>query len=317
MRIPVLPGDGIGPVVIAEALRVVEATGLDADWAILPFGHGCWQRTGEALPAATEAAVREAGVALVGAATTPPEGCASPILALRRRLGLDLLVRPSTGPGLDLVVVGHAWEGLYGAEESIGFDDARRVPRTVTRDGVERLAAAAFAQAHRRITVVDKPTVFRHTATLFREAGARHARPDVAFEVVNADAFVADLLRRPGRYEVVVGLSFVADILSDLAAALAGGVPEAASASLGPGCAVFEPVHGTAPRRADEDPPRVSPVGAIRAGALLLDHLGEPARATRIRTAVDRVLAAGRIRTVDRGGTATTQGLATAVIDAL
>ncbi|MFZ5481190.1 MAG: isocitrate/isopropylmalate family dehydrogenase [Myxococcota bacterium] len=264
MLIPVLPGDGIGPVVIAEALRVLRAVGVN-DFLELPFGHRCRVETGEALPEATAIAIERAGVALLGAATT--DGGPSPILALRRRLGLDLMVRPAAG----LVLVGHAFEGLYWEPEA-------EHPRwVVTEAGTRRLLAEAFARATRRVTFVDKPTVLRRQATLARACAPPSPVP---FEIVNADAFVAAVLRDRGRYDVVVANSFVADVLADLFAALDGGVGAAPSASLGERVAVFEPVHGSAPRRAGEDPPRVDPTGAIRAAAMLLAHVGDPAAET-------------------------------------
>jgi isocitrate/isopropylmalate dehydrogenase len=272
--IPVLPGDGIGPIVMREALNVLRAVGIDT-FLELPFGHACWRVTGESLPAATLAAVRQAGVALLGAATT--DGCPSPILQLRRALDLDLMVRPAAG----MVLVGHAFEGLYFAPEE-------EQPRwVVTPEGARRLLDASFARATRSVTLVDKPTVLRRHADIF--AAAARPPPGIRFEIVNADAFVADVLRHRDRYDVVAATSFIADVLSDLFAALDGGIGRAPSASLGPNVAVFEPVHGSAPRRAAESPPRVDPTGAILAAAMLLEHIGEPARAARIRMAVAAV----------------------------
>lgn len=287
MRIPVLPGDGIGPIVIREALVVLRATSWDVEFVSLPFGLGSFEATQDAVPEATLDHVRRAGVALLGAATTPDRGVPSPILALRRRLGLDVLVRPCRGPSLDVVVVGLAREGLY-AEPERATPEGAVASRLLRPEAVDRVVAEAFARARRRVTVADKPTVLRHSADLWRAAGERHDRPGVAFEVVNADALADRLVRKPDTVDVLVGESFVADVFSDLAAALSGGIGRAPSASLGRGVAVFEPVHGSAPRRV-EDPPTVSPIGAILAAAMLLDHVGEPDRAERIRAAVASV----------------------------
>ena len=276
--IPLLRGDGIGPVVVEAAVRVLAAVGV-TDFEELPFGYAHFLRSGEALPLATLSAIRARGVALLGAATTPPAGLASPVLALRRALGLDLLVRPAAG----LTLVGHAFAGLYAEPE---VDQPRWL---VTPADVERLLGEAFRRARRRVTVVDKPTVLRRHAEMFRTI---LPPPDIDYELVNADFFVADLLRRhPAHgYEVVVATSFVADLLSDLFAALDGGVGTAPSASLGTGVAVFEPVHGSAPRRAVETPARVDPTGAILAGAMLLDHLAPGSapdpRADAVRSAI-------------------------------
>jgi isocitrate dehydrogenase (NAD+) len=226
----------------------------------------------------------------VGAATTSVDGPGSPTLALRRALGLDLLVRPAKGADVDVVVVGHAFEGLFGSEEEAGPDGVR-LARVVTRAGVTRLLTEARRHVRRRLTVVDKPTVFRQTAALFRSCGAE--------EIDNLDAVVARLVARPGHDDVLVGLSFVSDVLSDLTAALAGGVGAVASCSLGPDVAVFEPVHGSAPRRT-ERPLAVDPSGAILAGAMLARHLGHDDIADGIEAAV-RVVAPQRGQLSTRG----------------
>jgi isocitrate/isopropylmalate dehydrogenase len=304
--VPVLPGDGIGPIVIEAAVRVLRAAGAPVEFETYPFGLGAFLRTGQALPPETEAAVRAAGVALLGAATTPERGCASPILALRRRLGLDVLVRPVEVLGI--TVVCHAAEGLYAAPES---EDAVAV-RRLTAAGCARVLGVALERAERRVTVVDKPTVFRASAALWRDAIAA-ATPAVPVDLLNADAFVAALVRDPRRFEVVVAESFTGDVLSDLVAALGDGMPRAPSIALGRGCAVFEPVHGSAPRHAGDDPPRVTPVGAVRAGALLLRHLGHLDSAARIEAAVAALRTEGP-RTPDQGGTATTGQVTEALV---
>lgn len=303
MRLPVLGGDGIGPVVCAEAVRVLEATGLGWTPLWLPFGAGAWREHGDPLPHTTAQAVRHAGVALMGAGASEEGGCRSPVLTLRERLGLDVLVRPC-GP---VTLVCHASEGLYAEPESGG--DPAVVRRLVTAAGLARLLRVAAAHATHRVTLVDKPTVFRHTAALFRAAAAEVLPADLPWELVNADAFVARALREPGSHDVVVALSFVGDVLSDVLAAAAGGVGAVASASLGPGVAVFEPTHGSAPARAGEQPLRVSPLGAIRAVAMLLDHRDQPAAAQRIRVACDAVAE----RCEGPGGPGTTVQLGQAV----
>lgn len=261
--LPVLPGDGIGPEVTEAALAWLRSQGVSVPFRRLPFGYGCWQETGEALPAETLAAVRSQGVALLGAATTPAVGCASPILQLRRALDLAILERPMPGGGPTLVI--HSFAGLYAESEQPG-------PPAVSRwvlhpEQAQELARAAFARADRRVTFVDKPTVRRHAAALIRDAAERHA--SCPWELVNADAFVARVVRDPAQYDVVAATSFVGDVLSDLFAALGDGLPAAASAAFGPGVAVFEPVHGTAPHRVGS----ADPAGAIAAAGMLLKHL--------------------------------------------
>lgn len=149
---------------------------------------------------------------------------------------------------------------------------------------------------------VDKPTVFLWTARLFHNADESVLTVNVHFEVVNADAFLARLLRGASGAPVVVALSFVGDLLSDLLAVPVGWVGAVASASRGPSLAVFEPVHGSAPTRATESPLQVNPLGAVRALGLLLEHVGETDAAAWVQVACDTLA----LHTPDRGGDATT-----------
>jgi isocitrate/isopropylmalate dehydrogenase len=266
--LPVLAGDGIGPEVTEAALEWLRTQGFTLPFRRLPFGRDCWLDCGEALPRTTEDALRSQGVALLGAAHTPDEGCRSPILQLRERLGLNRMIRPMPGGGPTLVI--HSFAGLYAEHEEAG-------PPAVSRwvlhpHQADELAREAFGRATRRVTFVDKPTVRRHAAAMLREAANRHA--DCDWELLNADAFVAKLVADPHAFEVVAATSFVGDVLSDLFAALGTGLPTAASISLGEDIAVFEPVHGTAPHRVGS----ANPAGAIEAARLLLDYVSSPSR---------------------------------------
>jgi isocitrate/isopropylmalate dehydrogenase len=263
--LPVLSGDGIGPEVVDAALAWLRAEGFHLPVLHLPFGYDCWLETGVALPEETVHAVREHGVALLGAATTPETGCSSPILALRRALDLELQVRPMPGGGPTLLI--HNFAGLYAEPEEAG-------PPAVSRwilypEQADTLARAAFQRAEKKVTFVDKPTVRRHAAEMIREAARTHATVD--WELVNADAFIANLVRDPSRFDIVAATSFVGDMLSDLMAALGTGLPTAASVSLGPKVKIFEPVHGTAIHRMGN----ADPTGAIEAARLLLSALRE------------------------------------------
>ncbi len=314
MTLVVLAGDGIGPTVIAEALKVLDAVGFDAPRLHLPFGRSAVAEHGQSLPAITAAAIRTHRVALLGAGGTVAETeQPSSILRLRRELGLDLLERPVWIEGRRLTLIGHAFEGLYARADRRDGDDVVH-ERVVRRAGLDRLFAHARRRTSGRVTFVDKPSVFHETGALIEARARAHGFGERRFELLNADAFAASVLRDPSRYETVLALSFVGDVLSDVLAAVAGGVGSAPSVSLGGGLAVFEPIHGTAPRRASETPPRVNPVGAIRAAALCLEHLGRRALADRIHAALlDPELPSTR----DRGGDATTAEVGDAVAAAV
>lgn len=186
--------------------------------------------------------------------------------------------------------------------------------RVASRAACRAIAEQAFARARRAVALVDKWGVMQETASLFLdEARAVAARfPAVAFETMNFDAAFAKIVRRPDDFDVVLASALIGDVLSDGFAAQTGGLGFAPSASIGPRAALFEPCHGSAPRL-DVQPHKANPCAAILAAAMLVEHVGDAARADAIRAAVARVVADGRVRTYDLGGDATTEQMAEAV----
>ncbi len=350
-HIALLPGDGIGPEVTAVARRVSEAAGFDARWQEHPVGWHEWCRNGRPLPEKTLEGCRDADAVLLGAVTSKPEAQAqkeldprlqdqrlryvSPVLQLRRALGLHLNLRPAVGNGMDVTVFRENSEGLYAGHEarpipaSLGEifpglptgDDAAVSLRLVTRQAIERLSRQAFAhaQAHGkdRVALVEKPNVLRATGGLVRETFHQVAKdhPGVTVEEVNIDAACALLVRDPQRFQVIVATNLFGDIISDLAAELAGGLSLAASANLGETHALFEPVHGSAPDIAGQG--LANPIGAVRSAALMAHHVGQLEPAQRMEHAVDAVLADPALRSVDLGGRATTTEIEQGLLAAL
>jgi isocitrate/isopropylmalate dehydrogenase len=365
-RIAYLPGDGVGPEVLAVARRVLEAAGIHAEWDERPVGWAEWCRSGEPLPASTLEACRRADAILFGAITSQPDveaeaalapelrgrglRYASPILRLRRELDLGVNIRPvHAWPGnplnlrddVDLVIFRENTEGLYAGIEAHPFGPelraawaqmgATRLPpagpdtavslRVVTRRATERLAEAAFAYAHRngrrRVTLVEKPNVLRVSGgfvrRIFFEVAARY--PTIATDELHVDAACAALVRRPHTFDVMVATNLFGDILSDVAAEVAGGLPLAASANVGERHALFEPVHGSAPDVAGRG--TANPLGAVLAGALLARHVGQGDVAARVEAAVARLLAEGAARPVDLGGHARTADVESALVAVL
>ncbi len=205
-------------------------------------------------------------------------------------------------PGLRAELAAHPNFAPFSA---VAPDDLALSVRVVTRAAALRTARAAFAfaKAHGfdRVTLCDKWGVMTETASLMLEAteAARAEHPGIAIERTNIDAQVLLLQRRPEDFHVLLASALVGDILSDACAGLVGGLGFAPVANLGEACAVFEPAHGSAPKYGAHDPPVANPVAAILAAALLLDHLGDAARAARVRTAIDRAMAEGALRTFD------------------
>ncbi len=328
-RIALLPGDGIGPEVIAAARAVLEATGLDARYESWPIGWDCFVSHGAALPDETLAAVRDADAALLGAVGSPSRrvlGYRSPVVALRRELDLYACVRPvrtpplpTARPGIDMVIVRENSEDLYaGQEERDG--DVAIARRVVTARGSARIArwALAYALTHgrRRVTIVHKANVLRETCGLFREAALAvlHDSHGFAVDELLVDTAAYHMVRDPARFDVIVTTNLFGDILSDAASAWGGGLGLAASANLGDRHAIFEPVHGSAPDIAGRG--IANPLAAFGAAALMLDHLGETQRAARLRESIDAALRSG-IWTPDLGGDATTADVTKFVIEQL
>ena len=323
MTVVVLPGDGIGPEVTAEALRALEA--LDGlDLVELPFGASAIRAYGDPLPAETLGACREAEAILKGPVGDPEFDAADVrpeqgIIRLRRELDVYANLRPARGGRADLLIVRELVGGLYYGprgvrEDGTAFDTCEYHPREV-----ERIAKRAFVLArarHGHVTSVDKANVLE-TSRLWRrvvdEVGAGY--PDVELEHMLVDNAAMQLVNAPERFDVLVTENTFGDILSDLAAAVTGGLGLAPSASLGDGGpGLFEPVHGSAPDIAGRG--IANPAAMLRTAALLLDHgLGRPAEARRLEAAVDAALV--RVATPDLGGRATTREFGDAVLGAL
>jgi isocitrate dehydrogenase (NAD+) len=350
-----IPGDGIGPSVTAAAAAVMDAAGVEIAWDVRPAGSAVADATGEALPADTVEAIRSHGVALKGPTSTGTAGGRAVSVRLRAALGLQLGIRPcrswagvaASAPGLDILILRMTGEDLYAGWEFEAADPAavdlraalrgmgHAVPpdtafslKPMSTAAMQRFAAAAVEYAHaadrQRITIVHKATVMRATDARFveivREAAARFG--DLAVEDQLIDTACLKLVRHPERFDTIIAPVMYGDILADLVAGLSGGIGLAPGANLGPGVAVFEAVHGTAPALAGSD--HANPLAAILSGAMLLRYLGEADAADRVEAAVGRVLADGRIRTYDQAGwtrddprAATTAAMTEAVIEAL
>jgi 3-isopropylmalate dehydrogenase len=300
-RVGVIGGDGIGPEVVAEALKVVRAAAVPIEAVDYDLGGARYLRTGEVLPDAVLDELRGVDAILLGAVGSPdvPPGVLERGLLLRLRFELDLYVnlRPFEGDKLDCVVVRENTEGAYAGE---GGFLRKGTPHEVatqgsvnTRRGVERCVRFAFELAHTRpaqlLTLVHKTNVLTFAGDLwqrtFDAVAAEH--PDVTTSYDHVDAACIHLVERPERYDVVVTDNLFGDILTDLAGAVAGGIGLAASANLNPartGPSLFEPVHGSAPDIVGTG--RANPLAAIKSAAMLLDYLGEGDAAARIHKAV-------------------------------
>jgi 3-isopropylmalate dehydrogenase len=324
MRVVLLPGDGIGPEIAAASRRVLAELAPDVELEEHSFGAAAIRATGSPLPDDTLAACLAADAVLKGPIGDPEFDAAEirpeqGLLRLRAELGVYANLRPARADGVDLLIVRELVGGLYyGArgvrDDGTVFDTCEYHPSQV-----ERIARRGFELAGSRrgkLTSVDKANVLetsRMWRRVVRELAAGY--PDVTLEDMLVDNAAMQLASEPGQFDVIVTENMFGDILSDLAAAVTGGLGLAPSASLadsGPG--LFEPVHGSAPDIAGRG--IANPAAMLRSTALLLEHAaGRPDEAAALETAVDAALLAAP--TPDLGGSATTEELTGAVLGAL
>lgn len=335
--VTLIPGDGIGAEVTQAMRRVVEATGVAIEWDVQQAGESVIAEHGTPLPNSVLESVRRNRVGIKGPITTPiGTGFRSVNVSLRKALDLYANLRPaktipgvaSRYEGIDLVIVRENTECLYaGVEHDVIPNVAAESIRIITRRATERIVRFAFeyAREHERklVTAVHKANILKATDGLFlrvaQEVAAQY--PDIAFNDRIVDNACMQLVQRPHEYDVLVLPNMFGDIVSDLCSGLAGGLGVSPGANIGDGIAVFEPVHGSAPRYTGQN--RVNPAATILSGALMLRHLGEHDAADRVDAAVAAVIAEGRSVTYDLKATRDdptavgTQEMAEAIIAAL
>ena len=324
--VTLIPGDGTGPE-LAQALEtVIAATGVPIEWERRDAGVDVMEEYGTPLPEQVLESVRRNKVAIKGPITTPVgSGFRSVNVALRKELDLYACLRPaellkgvrSRYEDIDLVIVRENTEDLYaGIEHMVGADAAESI-KIITRKGSERIVRFAFeyARTHdrRKVTVVHKANIMKCTDGLFlavaREVAERYA--DIEFEDRIVDNMCMQLVQKPELYDVLVLPNLYGDIVSDLCAGLIGGLGVAPGANIGESAAVFEPVHGSAPKYTGQN--KVNPTALLLSGVLMLDHLGETEAAKRMHAAIAAVIAEGKHVTYDLGGAAGTQQMAAAI----
>ena len=322
-HVAVLPGDGIGPEVAAEAIRVLDELGIGHSEH--PFGGNAILDQGTPLPDETLAACRASDAVLLAAVGLPelegkPVRPEQGLLGIRKELGVYANLRPALADGIDIMVVRELVGGLYFGAKGTRDDGTWFDTCEYSRPEVERIARRAFELARGRggrVTSVDKVNVL-HTSRLWRdvvtELGASEY-PDVPLDHALVDSFAMTIVQAPETIDVVLTENTFGDILSDIAAAVTGGLGLAASASLGDdGPGLYEPVHGSAPQIAGRG--IANPAAMLRSTALLLRHaLGREAEADALERAVDSALA--EAPTADLGGNATTRELGDAVLRSL
>jgi isocitrate dehydrogenase (NAD+) len=324
-------GDGIGPEIIQATLDVLAVLGIAFDWDEQLGGMAGVERAGAPLPNATLDSIRRTKLCLKGPLTTPVGGGYRSVnVSLRQIFELYANVRPTKTivPGgrfehVDLVIIRENTEGLY-----VGLDHVFRVgddPKALaqamsvmTRHGCLRVCRYAFeyakAAGRKKVTIVHKANILKATSGLFLESGqmvAKEYAGVVACDEKIVDNAAMQLVMKPEQFDVIVTTNLFGDILSDLAAGLVGGLGLAPGANIGVHAAIFEAVHGSAPDIAGQG--IANPTALLLAAAMMLDHVGEPQAARRLRAAVETTIVKDGVRTRDLGGNASTAEFARAV----
>ncbi len=328
--VTLIPGDGIGPELADATTNVLEATGLKFEWRRVDAGESQIAIHGTPLPEAVLDSIRETRIALKGPITTPVgEGFRSVNVTLRQTLDLYANLRPARSmkgvesryQDVDLVIVRENTEDLYaGIEHRVGKDAAESI-KIITRFASERIARFAFeyaiANGRHKITAVHKANIMKLSDGLFLEScravAAQYEGRGIEFEDRIVDNMCMQLVQKPELYDVMVLPNLYGDIVSDLCAGLVGGLGVAPGANIGEHAAVFEPVHGSAPKYAGLDV--ANPTALILSGALMLRHLGETAAAERVESSVRETIAEGRTVPRDLGGNAGTRAFGQAVAE--
>ena len=325
--VTLIPGDGIGPELADAAVNVLEATGIGFAWDVQSAGEATIASEGTPLPDRVVESIRRTAVAIKGPITTPVgSGFRSVNVGLRQALELYANVRPAHSMAgvetrykdVDLIIVRENTEDLYaGIEHRVGPDAAESI-KIITRAASQRIARYAFeyavANGRRKVTAVHKANIMKLSDGLFLESCQQVAADyagRIEFEDRIVDNMCMQLVQKPTLYDVLVLPNLYGDIVSDLCAGLVGGLGVAPGANIGEHAAVFEPVHGSAPKYAGQN--KANPTALLLSGALMLRHLGESEAASLVEESVRGVIAEHRTVTYDLGGTAGTREFGEAV----
>ena len=330
--VTLIPGDGIGPDLTDSVKEVIGALDVGIEWEIAEAGETVMDKEGTPLPESVLESIRRNKVAIKGPLTTPVgTGFRSVNVALRKELDLYANIRPARSlPGietphqdLDLIIYRENTEDLYaGVEHTVGKHAAESI-KIITREGTERICRMAFErskeQGRKHITVVHKANIMKFTDGLFRDVFFEVSKDyENDFEEIDdriVDNMAMQLVTKPHLYDVLVCPNLYGDILSDLCAGLTGGLGVAPGANIGEEAAVFEPVHGSAPKYAGQN--RANPLATLLSAKEMLIHLGETEAADRMQAGIEAALKSPETRTKDLGGSAGTREFTQAIVSNL
>ncbi len=326
-RITLIPGDGIGPEVASNVVRIIEAAGVDVEWETHYAGAQALEKFGETLPAELLESIKRNKVALKGPVTTPiGKGFTSVNVGLRQALDLYANLRPVRAlpnvpcryPELDLIVVRENTEDLYSGIEHIVVPGVVESIKIITEKASTRIARFAFEYSRRegrkKVTAIHKANIMKLSDGLFLDCFRNVAKdyPEIQADDKIIDNACMQLVMRPEQFDVMLLENLYGDIVSDLCAGLVGGLGLVPGANIGELGATFEAVHGSAPDIAGQG--IANPTALLQSGILMLRHIDERAAAEKIEKAMLAVFVEGKVRTRDIGGTAKTAEFVDAII---
>jgi isocitrate dehydrogenase (NAD+) len=325
--ITLIPGDGIGPEVASNVVRIIEAAGVDIQWETHYAGAQALEKFGETLPKELLDSIIRNKVALKGPITTPVgKGFTSVNVGLRKTLDLYANLRPVRAlpnvpcryPELDLIVVRENTESLYAGLEHVVVPGVVESLKIITEKASTRIARFAFeharAESRKKVTAVHKANIMKLSDGLFLECFRKvsESYPDIIADDKIVDNACMQLVMRPEQFDIMLLENLYGDIVSDLCAGLVGGLGLVPGANIGEKGAVFEAVHGSAPDIAGQG--IANPTALLQSGILMLRYIGEREAADRVENAMLTVFREGKVRTKDIGGTAKTAEFADAII---
>lgn len=318
-KVTLIPGDGIGPEISDAVVEIIDKAGVKIDWEIQTAGADVAEAEGSPLPNRVIESIKKNKVALKAPVTTPiGKGFRSVNVALRKELDLYANIRPCKNiagiktpfDAVDLVVVRENTEDLYaGIERQIDKDSAESI-KIITRKASTRIVKYAFEYAlkygRKTVHAVTKANICKLSDGLFLECAREVAKdyPQIEYKEILVDNLCMQLVQKPQQFDVLVLPNLYGDIVSDLTAGLIGGLGVAQGANIGENCAVFEPVHGSAPDIKGQN--KANPTALLICAINMLKHIGEKEKAAKIEAALYKVIKEGKVLTCDLGGNATT-----------
>lgn len=329
-KLTVIPGDGIGPEIMTQVIRILKHVNAPFDYEEHQAGEVALHTLGELLPQSTCDSINRTKLAIKGPTTTPVGGGHKSInVTMRQKFDLYANVRPVRSlPGVqcvcndvDLTIVRENTEDLYAGIERMVDDDTAESIKRITRKGSERIARYAYDLAHKtgksRMAIVHKANIMKMSDGLFlkvaQEVGWQY--PNILTKDVIVDNACMQLVTKPQQFDVIVTENLYGDILSDLCAGLVGGLGVVPGANIGEKAAIFEAVHGSAPDIAGQN--KANPTALLQSAVMMLQHIGENAKADAIMKALIAALSDVNARTGDLGGKGTTSSFSDAIIQKL